>query len=96
MSSAMGLSGSESLPDCEKELGEPTSEGGGVGTVTLSTSMATRSLRDSEGRGDRKTRRGVSGRRCGPESEDIHSKQQQPSLELDLITPDQLNMEGLQ
>lgn len=62
----MGLSGSESLPHCEKEVGEPTSEAGGVGSsfftsVTLSTSMATRSLRDSEKRGDRKMSGAVSG-----------------------------------
>lgn len=66
----MGLSGSESLPHCEKEVGEPTSEAGGVGSsfftsVTLSTSMATRSLRDSEKRGDRK----MSGAVSGPEVE---------------------------
>ncbi len=53
MSSPIGLSGSESLPQCEKEVGEPTSEAGGVGSsfftsAGASTSMATRSLRDSE------------------------------------------------
>lgn len=72
VSSAMGLSGSESLPHCEKEVGEPTSEAGGVGSsfftsVTLSTSMATRSLRDSEERSDRKMSRAVSGLHCVPE-----------------------------
>lgn len=57
-SSANGLSGSESLAQCEKEVGEPTSEAGGVGSsfFTLaggSTSMETRSFRDSERRGRR-------------------------------------------
>lgn len=52
-SSANGLSGSESLPQCEKEVGEPTSEAGGVGSSFFtsaggSTSMETRSFRDSE------------------------------------------------
>lgn len=53
VSSPIGLSGSESLLQCEKEVGEPTSEAGGVGSSLFtsacpSTSMATRSLRDSE------------------------------------------------
>lgn len=52
-SSANGLSGSESLPQCEKEVGEPTSEAGGVGSSFFtsaggSTSMETRSFSDSE------------------------------------------------
>lgn len=63
VSSPIGLSGSESLPHCEKEVGEPTSDAGGVGSSLLtsacpSTSMATRSLRDSAERG--KERRYVS------------------------------------
>ena len=57
VSSPIGLSGSESLPQCEKDVGEPTSEAGGVGSSFFtsagpSTSMATRSLRDSEGGGE--------------------------------------------
>lgn len=59
VSSPMGLSGSESLPQCEKEVGEPTSEAGGVGSSFFtsagpSTSMATRSLRDSGQKSKRK------------------------------------------
>ena len=85
----MGLSGSESLPHWEKEVGEPTSEAGGVGSsfftsVTLSTSMATRSLRDSEERHDRKMSRAVIGQHCSPEV-DFHSIRQLLFLDLDLI-----------
>ena len=54
MSSPIGLSGSESLLQWEKEVGDPTSEAGGVGSSLFtsgpSTSMATMSLRDSEGK----------------------------------------------
>lgn len=52
LSSPMGLSGSESLLQCENGplgKGEPASEAGGVGSsLFTSTSMATRSFRDSE------------------------------------------------
>lgn len=64
----MGLSGSESLPYCEKGVGEPTSEAGGVGSSSGAvTSIATRSLRDSEERSDRKMSKAVRGPHCVPE-----------------------------
>lgn len=69
----MGLSGSESLPQCEKEVGEPTSEAGGVGSSFLtsagaSTSMTTRSLRDSV------ERQAVSGLFCGTGKKNIFTE----------------------